>query len=226
MSKRKQLWVLAGGNGAGKSTFYHHYLEPKDIPFINADILAKQIFPQSPERHSYDAAIIAAQMRNKLLLDGNTFCFETVFSHPSKIDFVAQAKTLGYEIIFVYIHLENTALNQARVAQRVAEGGHNVPKEKVISRIPRVQKLVRQTLPLCNRVYVLDNSRTDNPFRQIAEIQNAKIKKLMTSVPKWANELLADYLTHPFFLRSFTIRKNNRLRSAIFYWCFCLKTAM
>jgi predicted ABC-type ATPase len=83
LSKRKQLWVLAGGNGAGKSTFYHHYLEPKNIPFINADILAKQVFPQTSELHSYDAAIIARQIRNQLLQEGKTFCFETVFSHPS-----------------------------------------------------------------------------------------------------------------------------------------------
>jgi len=194
LSKNKQLWVLAGGNGAGKSTFYHHYLAPKGMPFINADILAKQIFPQSPERHSYDAAIVAAQMRNHLLQEGKTFCFETVFSHPSKIDFVAQAKTLGYEIILVYIHLDNTSLNHARVAQRVSEGGHNVPKDKIISRIPRVKKFVRQTLALCNQVYVLDNSRTDNPFKQIAVIQNAQVKKLSTPLPQWADELLADYL--------------------------------
>ncbi len=194
LSKSKQLWILAGGNGAGKSTFYHHYLKPKGLPFVNADILAKQVFPQTPELHSYDAAIIATQIRNQLLQEGKTFCFETVFSHPSKIDFVAQAKALGYEIIFVFIHLKSTALNQARVAQRVAEGGHNVPKEKIISRVPRVKKLVRQTLALCNQVFVLDNSRADNPFRQIAVIKNNQIKKLNKPVPNWASELLSDYL--------------------------------
>jgi len=185
---------LAGGNGAGKSTFYKYYLEPQGIPFINADIFAKQIYPQAPELHSYDAAIIAEEMRNHLIQERQSFCFETVFSHPSKIDFVAQAKTLGYEIIFVFIHLENDALNQARVAQRVAEGGHNVSKEKIISRIPRVQKNVRQTFSLCDQVYVLDNSRVDNPFKQIAVIQNGKIKKLSKPLPEWVNELLVDYL--------------------------------
>jgi predicted ABC-type ATPase len=194
LSKRKQLWILAGGNGAGKSTFYHYYLEPKNIPFINADIFAKQIFPQAPELHSYDAAIIAEEMRNHLIQENQSFCFETVFSHPSKIDFVAKAKTLGYEIIFVFIHLENDSLNQARVAQRVVEGGHNVPKEKIISRIPRVKKNAQQAFALCDQVYVLDNSRIENPFKQIAVIQNGKIKKLSKTLPEWANELLADYL--------------------------------
>lgn len=88
----KQLWLLAGGNGAGKSTFYHTQLEPLGFPFVNA-------------------AIIAEQIRKDLLQQGSSFCFETVFSHHSKIDFAVQAKTSGYEIILVFIHLENISLN-------------------------------------------------------------------------------------------------------------------
>lgn len=136
MYNKKQLWVLAGANGVGKRTFYHLYLESLGMPFINADILANHLYPDAPESHSYDAAIIASHMRTQLLQEERTFCFETVFSHPSKIDFVAQKKTMGYEKILVYIHLKNASLNQARVAQRVSEGGHNVPDEKVIYRIP------------------------------------------------------------------------------------------
>lgn len=79
------------------------------------------------------------------------FCFETVFSHSSKIDFVAQAKALGYKIILVLIHLDNVSLNQARIYQRVSEGGHSVPDEKVRSRVPRLLKLIKQTLPLCDQ---------------------------------------------------------------------------
>ena len=109
MTERKQLWVLAGGNGAGKSTFYQTQLAPLGLPFINADILAKELYPQSAEEHSYDAAKLATEMRFRLLHEGRSFCFETVFSHPSKIDFVAQAKVLGYEIILVFIHLDMLA---------------------------------------------------------------------------------------------------------------------
>ena len=148
MKRKKQLWVLAGGNGAGKSTFYHTRLAPTGMPFVNADILAKQIYPQAPELHSYDAAMIAAQMRLQLLQEGESFCFETVFSHPSKIDFVAEAKAMDYEVILVFIHLHIVSLNQARIAQRVFEGGHNVPNEKIINRIPRTLKLIKKTLPL------------------------------------------------------------------------------
>ncbi len=116
MSSKKQLWLLAGGNGSGKSSFYRTQLEPLGIPFVNADNLARQLYPDNPELHSYQAAKIAEQMHTQLIQNGRSFCFETVFSHPSKIDFIAQAKTLGYEVVLVFIHLESVALNTARVA--------------------------------------------------------------------------------------------------------------
>ncbi len=193
MINHKQLWVLAGGNGVGKSTFYHTRLEPLGLTFINADILAKQVFPHASEKHSYDAAIIAAQMRNQLLRQGQTFCFETVFSHPSKIDFIAQAKAQSYEIILVFIHLKHITLNLARVSQRVSEGGHTVPENKIISRVPRVLKLIKQSLVLCDEVYLLDNSRLDNPFQQIATINHGKLKTGITPLPDWAEWLLKNH---------------------------------
>ena len=191
---KKQLWLLAGGNGAGKSTFYRTRLEPLGLPFINADILAKQLFPDQPEEHSYEAARVAETLRMNLLKEGRNFCFETVFSHPSKIDFIAQAKAMGYEIILVFIHLSTVSLNQARIAQRVSEGGHHVPEEKVISRIPKVIKNIRQTLPLCDQVYLLENSRSDNPFQQIAVIKNGQATIKHSPLPEWAKEILKEYL--------------------------------
>ena len=193
MTERKQLWILAGGNGAGKSTFYRTQLAPLGLPFINADILAKELYPQSPEKHSYDAAKLATEMRFRLLHEGRSFCFETVFSHPSKIDFVAQAKVLGYEIIMVFIHLDTVSLNQARIAQRMSEGGHNVPDEKVASRIPRLLQNIKKTLPLCDQVYILNNSRIDSPFQQVAVIRNGQKIQQKISLPDWAKDLLENY---------------------------------
>lgn len=193
-SNKKQLWLLAGGNGAGKSTFYKTRLEPLGMAFINADVLAKQLFPDEAEERSYEAAKIAENMRLDLLTEGRSFCFETVFSHPSKIDFSAKAKALGYEIILVFIHLETAALNQARVSQRVSEGGHNVPDEKVASRIPRVMLNIKQAFPLCDINYLLDNSRLDNPFQQVAVIKHGRTSIANEPLPPWAKKLLSDYL--------------------------------
>jgi predicted ABC-type ATPase len=193
LKKDKQLWLLAGGNGAGKSTFYQTRLQPLGLPFINADVLAKQLYPEQPEQHSYEAAKIAEAMRMQLLKEGRNFCFETVFSHSSKIDFVAQAKAMGYQIVLVFIHLDLVSLNQARIAQRVSNGGHDVPEQKVRSRIPRTLHNIQHVLPLCDHSYLLDNSRFDNPFQRIAEIHAGQLLIQKEPLPTWAQELLKDY---------------------------------
>lgn len=189
----KQLWLLAGGNGAGKSTFYRTQLQKHGIPFVNADVIAQEIFPDAVEKNSYPAAKIAAEIRNKLLQEGRNFCFETVFSHPSKIDFVANAKALGYQIILVFIHLEPVALNKARVKQRTEEGGHNVPEDKIENRIPRLLQHIKIALPLCDQVRALDNSSATYPFEPVFTLYNGVEQKIITHLsplPEWAKKLL------------------------------------
>lgn len=165
MTVSKQLWILAGGNGAGKTTFYEKLLAPKGIRLVNADMIAKIINPNNPESVSYKAASLVDKIREKFLYQGITFCFETVFSHVSKIDFVAKAKANSYEIVLIYIHLDTLELNEARVYQRVTEGGHNVPVAKIHSRIPRTIKNIAKALPLVNEARLLNNSSRDNPFQ-------------------------------------------------------------
>ncbi len=192
MAVSKQLWVLAGGNGAGKTTFYHLFLAPKGIRLLNADIIARAISPENSEKVSYEAANVAEQIRVELLQQGASFCFETVFSHASKIDFLANARAQGYEIILVYIHLETSGLNEARVYQRVTEGGHRVPVDKIHSRIPRTMKHIAAVLPLVNEARLLDNSYRDDPFRQVACVKQGRRQWLNDPLPQWAEEILRD----------------------------------
>jgi predicted ABC-type ATPase len=186
----KQLWLLVGGNGAGKSTFYRLVLEPRGLPFVNADRLARLVYPEAPEAHSYEAARLAEQQRNNLLLSGTSFCFETVYSHPSKIDFAARAKGLGYGVIMIMIHLERAELNAARVAQRVSEGGHDVPTDKLIQRIPRMLAQVKASIPLCDEVHVFDNSSADAPFRPVITIRSGRVQQQQHPLPTWTATLL------------------------------------
>ena len=186
----KRLWIIAGGNGAGKTTFYELRLKHLGIPFVNADMIAKKVFPEDPEGSSYRAAKIAEILRFEHIRAGNSFCFETVFSHPSRIDFLAEAKALGYRINLVVIHVSSPALNIARVARRVVEGGHNVPNEKVETRIPRMLNNIKQAIPLCDLVKILDNSNTDGPYRPVLTITNGKMQKFIDPLPDWADDLI------------------------------------
>ena len=190
MEDARQLWLLAGGNGAGKSTFYRTRLQPLGLPFVNADIIARELYPDAPEEHSYDAARTAEEIRYGLLQESRSFCFETVFSHPSKIDFVAHAKTLGYQVILVLIHLESAELNKARISQRIESGGHHVPDEKVEQRIPRLLKHIKTVIPLCDQVHILDNSSARNPFKPVMVIRDGKIEVQQSTVPEWAEAFL------------------------------------
>jgi len=193
MSGEKQLWVLAGGNGAGKSTFYYQYLSQYGIKFVNADLIARTMDKDHPGRLSYEAATLATEMRENMIAQGESFCFETVFSHESKIDFIAVAKAHGYTVILVYIHLTDPSLNEARVYQRTLEGGHNVPAEKIRSRIPRTMKNIKTALPLVDEAWLLDNSSGQNRFQQIAIIKSGYCEKKVNPLPAWAMDLLPEY---------------------------------
>lgn len=191
MTTSKQLWVLAGGNGAGKSTFYKtSLLSKRGVQFVNADMIAQNINPEHPERVSYEAAHLVERLRDEFLFKGISFCFETVFSHPSKIDFIAKAKACGYYVILVYIHLSGPDLNEARVFRRVAEGGHSVPPEKIRSRLPRTMKHVAVALQLVDEARLLDNSYRDRPFRQVAHIRKGRRTHEIEPLPPWAAEML------------------------------------
>ncbi len=187
---RPQLWVLAGGNGAGKTTFYAQFLEPQGVVFVNADRIAHQLYSDNSVDLSYAAAKIAARIRDQLLRDKQSFCFETVFSHPSKIDFIAKAKAAGYEIVLVFIHLDHVALNKARVLQRISEGGHDVPKSKITSRIPRTLGHIKSALPLCDRVELIDNSSYVNPMQRVATLRNGHTTLHVDPLPDWAAKLI------------------------------------
>ena len=184
-----ELWGIVGGNGAGKSTFYTTFLKPQGIPFINADVIAIEIDSENPEQASYDAAAIAGQQREHAIKQKQNFCFETVFSHPSKIDILAVAKAAGYDINLVVIYLTDPEINKARVKQRVTDGGHNVPEDKIESRIPRSHKNIAIAVDLCDSVYIFDNSSFDNPFRRIATKEDGEVALHDDDTPEWVANL-------------------------------------
>ncbi len=190
MANKKQLWILTGGNGAGKSTFFKHYLSDYGIKFVNADLIAKEINSKNSEKLSYKAAAIGKHIRNDLLSQEASFCFETVFSHESKIDFIAQAKGMGYQIILVYIHLINSSLNEARVHQRITEGGHSVPIDKIHSRIPRTMKHIKIALTIVDEAWILDNSSEQNRFQQMVVMKSGKYEIKVDPIPDWVKSIL------------------------------------
>jgi predicted ABC-type ATPase len=186
----KQVWVLAGGNGAGKSTFYRLMLESKGLVFINADQIARHLDADNPEGKSYEAAIAAMSLFQKFANDGRSFCYETVFSHESKLELIERAKTAGYEVVLVYIHLVDD-LHELRVIQRVSEGGHSVDNAKIKTRLLRTVQHVRKASTLVDELMLFDNSSIESPFELIAHKHGDVLDVFIEPLPTWAQKMLS-----------------------------------
>lgn len=184
------MWVLAGANGSGKSTFYRLFLQPRGVRWINADDIARSLWPDNPEAHAYAAGQVAADMREMSLRSGTDFATETVFSHESKLALLHDAMARGYHVTLVFIHLATPELNVARVAQRVAAGGHTVPTEKILSRRKRVMTLMREALLAADEAVVLDNSDDGQPFVVLARMRRGGCVWMGEDVPPEVTALL------------------------------------
>jgi predicted ABC-type ATPase len=168
------LHLVVGPNGAGKTTFFERVLSPiTHLPFINADVLAHQRWPGDEEAHGHEAAALAANARAQALAQGLSFIGETVFSHPSKLALLREARGLGY-LVHLHVMLVPEALSVMRVVARSAQGGHSVPEHKVRERYARIWPLVSQALPLANTVKVYDNSNAHQPYRLVATYEQGR----------------------------------------------------
>ena len=178
-----RLDLVAGPNGAGKSTFVELTLAPllKGSAFVNADEIAKTRWPQDPSAHAYDAALIAAQTRAKLIELGRPFIAETVFSHPSKLELIDAAHTAGYTVV-LHVLLVPEELAVARVAYRVQAGGHPVAQNKIRERYHRLWALVADAITRCEQATVYDNSGIKGP-RIVAQMSGGFI----VGSPDWPN---------------------------------------
>ena len=154
------------------------------------------VYPGAPERGSYHAALLVEEIWVHWLRAERSFCYETVFSHPSKIALLQQAREQGYWVGLLFFHLSSSDLNKARVAQRVAAGGHDVPEEKIASRIPRSLANAASAAVLCHTVSVLDNTCEDAPFRPVLTASGGDVRAHMRPLPDWSRPF-ADALAGP-----------------------------
>ena len=151
--------VLAGPNGAGKSTLYATRVAPGFAgPFINADIIQRDELRDPSPKASYEAARIAYSRRAEFVIQGRDFVTETVFSPPSKLELIDEARSNEFTVIVMHIGVETPDLSVARVEARVEEGGHIVPEEKIRSRYTRGAPFIREAVLRADRGMVFDNS--------------------------------------------------------------------
>jgi predicted ABC-type ATPase len=183
----KQLHLVVGPNGSGKTTFVAEFLslELPTYPYVNADEIAKARWPADSDAHAYDAAQVAAETRAHLIASGRSFIAETVFSHPSKLDLIRSAQEAGYQVV-LHVMLVPEELAVRRVGYRVRAGGHDVPEHKIRERYHRLWPLVGQAISVVDRAVVYDNSRLAGPVN-IADFFGGLAIGAATW-PEWAPE--------------------------------------
>ena len=159
--KDKNLYIIAGCNGAGKTTasftILPEIIECKE--FVNADEIAKGLSPFQPEKVSFEAGRIMLNRINELLNENESFAFETTLSTKSYKNKILQAKKQGYSVTLLFFWLESIELAKERVEIRVKEGGHNIPKDVIERRFLKgIKNLFEIYLEIVDGTLIFDNS--------------------------------------------------------------------
>ncbi len=193
--RKPVLIVIAGPNGSGKTSttrlvIKHEWAE--QCVYINPDEIAQSKFGDWNDINAVRQAVeYCEEWREQLLREHKDFIFETVLSSDGKVDFLKRAKEEGYFIRIFFICTESPTINAARIANRVMEGGHDVPIQKIISRYEKAIVNAVKVMRFADRVYFYDNS-VDNRNAQILfrTTDGQFVKQYVSPIPEWANKIL------------------------------------
>jgi predicted ABC-type ATPase len=189
--------LLAGPNGAGKSSLYRALLAENVIDakleFVNADIYERDHLKRIKNhlKRSQAARSWAEGRRSALLQSKTSFVSETVFSHESKIELIERAKQAGYQIVLYIVAVNNPETLVQRVSNRVREGGHDVPIEKILSRYPRTLANLAKALPLADVAFLYDSQDVElGGLQHIATCKKGTLIEGVEGFPVWAKTVL------------------------------------
>jgi len=179
----KNLYIIAGCNGAGKTTASFTIL-PEILnckEFVNADEIAKGISPFQPEKVSFEAGRIMLNRINELLNSNQNFAFETTLATKTYKSKILNAQKKGYNVTLLFFWLQNVDLAIERVRIRVLEGGHNIENEIIKRRyINGIKNLFNIYIPIVNEILIFDNSEAKHQL--IAEKLNQTEINILDSI--------------------------------------------
>ncbi len=200
----KKLFVLAGANGSGKSTLYNKlvkkYKALLELPFINPDNIAKEIFgnflidnSKESNRKMLIAGKEAIKRRKDFLFKEISFGFETTLLGNSEIQLINKAIKKGYDIYIVYIALSDPLLNVQRVRTRVQNKGHFVEPDIIVRRYYKSLFHIAKIAPRTKALYLFDNSQTH--YKRVASFRKSGARGeqniiLNTPLPNWSKEIV------------------------------------
>jgi predicted ABC-type ATPase len=157
--------IIAGPNGAGKTTFAREFL-PKDagvIHFVNADLLAAGLSPLKPDLAALAAGRLLLGELDRLAKARQDFAFESTLSGLTYISRLKRWKSAGYRIEIIFLRLASVQLALRRIAARVKQGGHDVPRTDVLRRFDRGWKNFENAYKSLADSWALYDNSEDSP---------------------------------------------------------------
>jgi predicted ABC-type ATPase len=158
-----KLYIIAGCNGAGKTTasfsLLPEILDCKE--FVNAHIIAAGMCPINPESVALPAGRQMLCRIRELMLEKTDFAFETTLATKRYVSLIEKAKETGYTVTLLFFWLNSPEMAEKRVLKRVGEGGHHIPPEVIKRRYHRgISNLMNLYIPLCDNWLMIDNTST------------------------------------------------------------------
>jgi len=198
--EKPRILLVAGPNGAGKTTITEQGLSHAwfdGCEYINPDLIARDEFGDwnSPAA-IIQAANLAQARREQCLETGFSLAFESVFSGPDKVDFLLRAKQRGYFTRVFFVATTDPAINAARVARRVMQGGHDVPISKIISRYFRSIANCALVAPHVDRLYLYDNSIKGSVASLVLRASEGRVVRTYQPPPAWMHPIVASLQAH------------------------------
>ena len=191
--KKPVLIIIAGPNGSGKTSITSKILQHEWVEsclYINPDNIANDTFGDWNSHEAVlNAAKYATHMREECIEKKEGLIFETVLSADDKIDFILRAKQKGYFIRLFFVGTESPTINASRIAQRVMEGGHDVPITKIISRYGKSISNCCIAASLVDRAYIYDNSIDFADPQLLFKVTDGKIAKEYQHINEWAQPI-------------------------------------
>ena len=159
-SERPRCIIIAGANGSGKTTFAREYLvrDAGVIHFVNADLIAAGISPLQPQTAALAAGRLFIAELDRLARARLSFSFETTLSGLAHLARLKRLRGEGYRIELLFLRLNSPQLALRRVAARVRQGGHDVPRADVLRRFKRGWQNFPTYRALADAWAVYDNS--------------------------------------------------------------------
>ena len=162
---RPTLYVVAGPNGCGKSTFTRSRF--RGLSVIDPDAIARQLSPETPADAAGTAGRTAVLERRRAIAKSQSFALETTLAGRGVLRLMERAKAAGYRVELHFISVASVEVALARISSRVDQGGHDVPEVDVRRRFRRAQANLPAAVALSDEARLYDNTAVEQPYREV-----------------------------------------------------------